>query len=94
MAALVVPMQRFANLIDENVAYFERVARELPWAKMSLTLPIWVIGIEPDDYAPVKACYEDAAAQYVRDRRAAGETIDVVPFEVQLEEEPEELTEA
>lgn len=38
VAVLVVPTQAFANLIDENVAYFERVSRELPWAKMSLTL--------------------------------------------------------
>ena len=44
---LVVPTQSFANTIDENVAYFERVTRELPYAKMSITLPIWVIGIQP-----------------------------------------------
>ena len=47
VGVLVVPMQEFANTIDENVAYYERVVRELPYAKMSLTLPIWVIGIEP-----------------------------------------------
>lgn len=93
VAALVVPTQRFANLIDENVAYFERVARELPWAQMSLTLPIWVIGIEPDDWTPVKACYEEAASQYVRDREAAGQTVSVVPFERRLEEEPETIPE-
>jgi len=44
---LVVPMQDFANTIDENVAHYERVIRELPYAKMSLTLPIWVVGIRP-----------------------------------------------
>ncbi|MEX2237968.1 MAG: BglII/BstYI family type II restriction endonuclease [Dehalococcoidia bacterium] len=58
---LVVPTQRFANVIDENVAYFERVQRELPWAKMSLTLPIWVIGVEPEDDSPIRQCYEQAA---------------------------------
>ncbi len=47
VGVLVVPMQTFANTIDENVAYYERVTRELPYAKMSITLPIWVIGIEP-----------------------------------------------
>ena len=41
-------MQRFANTIDENVAYYERVVRELPYAKMSITLPIWIVGIEPE----------------------------------------------
>ena len=48
VGVLVVPMQRFANTIDENVAYYERVVRELPYAKMSITLPIWIVGIEPE----------------------------------------------
>lgn len=47
VGVLVVPMQKFANTIDENVAYYERVVRELPYAKMSITLPIWVVGIQP-----------------------------------------------
>lgn len=42
---LVVPMQSTANKIDENVVYFERVVRELPHAKMGITIPILVIGI-------------------------------------------------
>ena len=44
---LIVPTQTFANSIDENVAYYERVIRELPYAKMSITLPIWVLGVCP-----------------------------------------------
>ena len=44
---LVVPMQDFANTIDENVAHYEESHPELPYAKMSLTLPIWVVGIRP-----------------------------------------------
>ena len=47
VGVLVVPMQAFANTIDENVAHYERVVRELPYAKMSITLPIWVVGIAP-----------------------------------------------
>lgn len=45
----VVPMQEFAKTIDENVVYYERVTRELPYAEQSVTLPIWVIGLEPED---------------------------------------------
>lgn len=37
VGVLVVPMQEFADTIDENVAYYERVTRELPYAKMSIT---------------------------------------------------------
>jgi hypothetical protein len=47
VGVLVVPMLAFADTIDENVAHYERVVRELPYAKMSLTLPIWVMGISP-----------------------------------------------
>jgi len=46
VGVLVVPTQKFAKTIDENVAYFERVTRELAYAKMSISLPILVIGIE------------------------------------------------
>ena len=42
---LVVPIQETANKIDENVAYYERVVRELPHAKMGITIPILVIGV-------------------------------------------------
>ena len=43
---LIVPMQATAKRIDENVVNYERVVRELPHAKMGITLPIWVIGVE------------------------------------------------
>ncbi len=45
IGVLVVPMQDTARKIDENVVYFERVIRELPHAKMGITIPIWVIGV-------------------------------------------------
>jgi hypothetical protein len=61
---LVVPTQKFANLIDENVASFERVMRELPWAKMSLTLPILVLGVEPEDYKLVHQRYDEKGKLY------------------------------
>lgn len=88
VAVLVVPTQAFANLIDENVAYFERVERELPWAKMSLTLPIWVLGIEPQDYSPVEQCYAEAAENFRRDRAGRGETIVPIPYSDRIREEP------
>lgn len=44
----IIPMGSLARRIDSNVVSYERVLRELPSAKMSLTLPILVIGIEPD----------------------------------------------
>jgi hypothetical protein len=45
VGVLIVPMQARANQIDENVVYFERIVRELPHAKMAVTIPVWVIGL-------------------------------------------------
>ena len=87
-AVLVVPTQHFANLIDENVAYYERVLRELPWAKMSLTLPIWVIGVEPDDYAPIKDCYDQAAKTW-EDGQAPKKVV-IIKYEELITEETKE----
>jgi hypothetical protein len=45
----VVACQSLANRMDQNLAYFERILRELPYAQLSITLPILVIGMEPDN---------------------------------------------
>lgn len=46
---LAVAKAWFCPYINSNVAQYERVIRELPHAKLSITLPILVIGMEPDD---------------------------------------------
>jgi hypothetical protein len=45
LGIIVVAIQSLARQIDENIAHFERLVRELRYAKMSITLPIWVIGV-------------------------------------------------
>ena len=57
IGVLIVPMHVSANCIDENVVYFERVIRELPHAKMAVTIPVWVVGVNggvpvPDGWQP------------------------------------------
>jgi len=42
-------MQAIAKRIDSNVVNFERTVRELPSAILSVTLPILLIGIAPDE---------------------------------------------
>lgn len=49
----VVPMGRVARVIDSNVVNYERAFRELPSAELSITLPIMLVGLEPDDETPV-----------------------------------------
>jgi len=89
-AVLVVPKQWFANLIDENVAYYERVLRELPWAKMSLTLPIWVLGIEPEDDTDIRARYDEAVDLAVQASAAEGKVRVPIGFAQRVAEEAEE----
>ncbi|MEW6566621.1 MAG: BglII/BstYI family type II restriction endonuclease [Chloroflexota bacterium] len=43
----ILPVFDLAKRIDQNVANFERAVRELPSAKLSITLPILLIGLYP-----------------------------------------------
>ncbi|MES2442087.1 MAG: BglII/BstYI family type II restriction endonuclease [Pseudomonadota bacterium] len=47
-AISILPTAALARRIDSNVANFERALRELPSAELSITLPILLIGLEPD----------------------------------------------
>lgn len=49
----VVPIAAMARATDSNVAHYERAARELPAANLSITLPILLIGLEQDSATPV-----------------------------------------
>lgn len=53
MGLSIVPTYELAVRIDQNVVNFERALRELPSAKLSITLPILLIGIFPDAETPV-----------------------------------------
>lgn len=88
VAVLVVPTQKFANFIDENVAYFERVIRELPHAKMSLTLPILVIGVEPMDFRHIEHCYNEAAVTLREHLAKDRKSMQLIPFKDRLAEHP------
>lgn len=49
----IVPKYELAVRIDQNVANYERAVRELPSAKLSITLPILLLGLFPDKDTPV-----------------------------------------
>lgn len=52
-AISIVPVHALGRRIDSNIVNFERVLRELPSAELSITLPILVVGLEPDETTPV-----------------------------------------
>lgn len=66
ICVLIVPSYRVANRIDTGVSNFEKVVREIPSAKLSVTVPTLVIGLfDRDDEGnmesewDVKAITED-----------------------------------
>lgn len=61
VGVLVAPTQGFAATIDENIAFYERIVRELPYAKMSITLPILVVGLYPSSEMSPRAKPSGAA---------------------------------
>jgi hypothetical protein len=53
MGLSIIPMSSLARRIDSNIVNYERATRELPSALLSITLPILLIGVEPDDSTAV-----------------------------------------
>ena len=46
---VIVPCSTLSTRIDSGVANFEKCVREIPSAKLSLTVPIFVIGLDDVD---------------------------------------------
>ncbi|WP_440604421.1 BglII/BstYI family type II restriction endonuclease [Bacillus sp. GB_SG_008] len=46
---LILPTDKLAKRIDSGVASFEKTVKEIPSAKLSITVPIFVIGLDPTD---------------------------------------------
>ena len=53
MGLCIVPFSELARRIDSNVTNYERCIRELPSADLSITLPILMIGLKPDNSTQV-----------------------------------------
>lgn len=45
ICVLIVPSQKLANRIDSGVSCYEKAIREIPQAKLSVTVPILVVGL-------------------------------------------------
>lgn len=53
LGLIIVPTSSLAKRMGENIVSYERVVKELPAAKSFMTLPILVIGIEPNSHTKV-----------------------------------------
>ena len=85
---MVVGTKKFAGIIGGNIAYFERAVRELTHSRLTLIVPLVVIGIEPaswivDSYPPESTAPGVTAATINAVRKLRGKEFvtDVVPEE-------------
>jgi hypothetical protein len=44
----IAPKLAFAKQINDNIVNFERCKREIDLFKFAITVPIWIVGIEPE----------------------------------------------
>lgn len=47
----ILPRLGFAKLMGSNLANYERAIREIDRFKFAITLPLWIIGVEPESGA-------------------------------------------
>jgi hypothetical protein len=57
LGVLITATRRFAKFMDQGVATFEAAQALLPAMRLGIQMPIWIIGIEPSDWAPLEAKY-------------------------------------
>lgn len=69
ICVLIVPSSELANRIDSGVANFEKATREIPQAKLSVTVPTLVVGLFDKD--------EDGNKLPEWDVQATGVSLDV-----------------
>ena len=62
MGVLVVASDKVARFFDQGVATFEQVTRLLPYMGIGLQLPTVVVGLDLNDWAAVRARYEEMRA--------------------------------
>lgn len=77
VGVLVVCTKRFAAITGGNIAYYERAVRELEQSRLTLIVPVVVIGIEPRQWTrfrPESEAPEVTVEQVRAAQRARGKT--------------------
>ena len=87
---MVVATKRFAGITGGNIAYFERARRELERSRLTLIVPLVVLGIEPDEWDPSKYPPEsDAPDVTAADINAARRRRGLQPVPANADVEPD-----
>ena len=75
LGVLVVASDKVARFFDQGVATYEQVVRLLPYMGIGLQLPTVVVGLDLNDWTPIRARYEEMRAV------AEANGLDCHPFE-------------
>lgn len=59
VGVLIVATAKLARFFDSGVATFEQAVSLLPYMRIGIQLPVWVIGLEPFDWGPIGIRYEE-----------------------------------
>lgn len=59
VGVLITATAQTAKFFDSGVATYEQAVGLLPYMKIGIQMPIWIVGIEPADWQPVKARYDE-----------------------------------
>jgi hypothetical protein len=58
VAVLIVATTQLAKLFDSGVGTFEQAVSLLPYMKIGIQMPVWIVGIEPTSWEPIKERYD------------------------------------
>ena len=64
LGILVAPTREFGKYIDKSIASFEKAERELPIFDPTITLPILVIGLDPESYKDIPKRWDKGREVY------------------------------
>lgn len=78
VAVLVTPVRALARLHDSGITTYEKVEQLLPYMSVGIQMPIWIIGLEPDDIAPLRDRYVEMFES------AMANSVDCHPLEAAL----------
>lgn len=59
VGVLITATRHLAKFMDQGVATFEAAASLLPAMRLGIQMPIWILGVEPTDWASIGARYEE-----------------------------------
>jgi hypothetical protein len=93
VAVLVTAVKALARLHDSGITTYQKVEQLIPYMSVGVQMPIWIIGLEPDDIKPLRARYMEMF-QVAEANGVECHPLDVALGYQGLGEPPEEATEA